>query len=159
MANGNGKKKEQGPEGFLESMEEGFRKSYAGRLKKARDLQRQAEVRAEAEAMRASATVEEAERQIAEIKRGNAVNVLEICGAAVTGLGLGVAAQKVIDVRVGGVPVSGALGLVGVGLGLALEEDFAVRAVLAVGGTMFAAGSVAYAYMNPPPPDPAATEV
>ena len=132
---------------------------HAGRLKKARDLQRQAEVRAEAEALKATTTVEEAERQIAEIKRGNTVNLLEICGAAAAGLALGVAAQKMMDVRVQGVPVNGVLGLAGVGLGAVLEEDFPVRAVFAVGGAMFAAGTVAYAYMNPPPSEPAATEV
>jgi hypothetical protein len=155
----NAKKKEEGAEGFLETVEGNFRKSYAGRLKKARDLQRQAESRAEAEALRASATLEDAERQIAEIKRGNSVNLLEICGSAAAGLALGIAAQKMMDVRVQGVPVNGVLGLAGVGLGVVLEEDFPVRAVFAVGGAMFAAGSLAYAYMTPAPPDPAPTEV
>lgn len=158
MANAK-KKEEGGSEGFLEQVEESYRKSYAGRLKKARDLQRQAEVRAEAAALKATATVEEAERQIAEIRRGSAVNLLEICGSAAAGVALGMAAQKMVDVRVQGVPVTGVLGLAGVGLGVVLDEDFPVRAVFAVGGAMFAAGTVAYAYMNPAPPEPAATEV
>lgn len=152
MANGNGKKKGDSSEGFLESMEENFRKSYAGRLKKARDLQRQAEVKADAEALRASATIEEAEKRIAEIKRGNAINLVEICGAAAAGLALGVTAQKMADVRVAGVPVNGALGLAGIGMGLALNEDFPVRAVFAVGGSMFLAGSLAYGYLVPQAP-------
>jgi precorrin-3B methylase len=154
----NAKKKEEGAEGILETVEDNFRKSYAGRLKKARDLQRQAEVRADAEALRASASMEDAERQIAEIRRGSAVNLLEICGSAAAGLALGIAAQKMMDVRVHGVPVNGVLGLAGVGLGAALEEDFPVRAVFAVGGAMFTAGTLAYAYLNPPPSDPAPSE-
>jgi hypothetical protein len=152
MANGNGKKREDSSEGFLESMEENFKKSYAGRLKKARDLQRQAEVKADAEALRASSTLEEAEKRIAEIKRGNGINLAEICGSAVAGLALGVTAQKMVDVRVQGVPVDGILGLAGIGMGLALNEDFPVRAVFAVGGSMFLAGSLVYGYLVPEPP-------
>lgn len=160
MANGIGKKKEgDSSEGFLESVEENFKKSYAGRLKKARDLQRQAEVRADAEALRASATMEEAEKRIAELKQGNAINILEICGSAAAGLALGITAQKMVDVRVQGVPVDGLLGLAGVGMGLGLNEDFPVRAVFAVGGTMFLAGTLAYAYLNPLPPESDPKEV
>ena len=157
MANGNGMKKEGGggksSEGFLESVEEKFKQSYAGRLKKARDEQRKAEIARDAEVLRASQSIEEAEKQIAALKRGSAVNVLEVCGSAAMGLALGITAQKMIDVRVKGVPVNGVVGLAGLGAGLALDEDISVRTVFAVGGTMFMAGSMVYAYLTPPPPE------
>ncbi len=144
MAKANG-----GGTDVLAEVEERYKKSYTGRLKAARDKQREAEVALDAEKVRAADTQEEAARQIAEIKRGNAINLLEVCGSGAIGAGLGVLAQREFDVRFMGVPLTGLVGLAGIGLGLYLKEDFGVRAVFAVGGTMYTVGTVVYALLRP----------
>lgn len=156
----NGKKKDGGEaETFLEQVEERYKQSYAGRLKKARDVQKKLEDENDLLKVRAAETEEEARRQIAELKRGNTSNLLEVCGSAAAGVALGVLAQKTFDARVGGVPLTGLLGIAGVGLGAMLKEDFGIRAFFAVGGTGFAAGATAYALLNPLPPETTETGV
>lgn len=149
MANGNNTKN---PEGFLDQVEAGFRKSYAGRLKKARDEQKKAENALDAERLMRAQTKEEAEKRIAEIKRGNPIDIMTVVASGVAGFVAGAATQKMADVRIGPVPVDGALGGVGVVLGLALDEEQSVRTSIVVGGSMFTLGTLAYAYFNPLPP-------
>lgn len=142
-------KPNEGGTDVLAEVEERYRKSYAGRLKAARDKQRDMEVALDAERVRAATSREDAARQIAEIKRGSTVNLLEVCGSGILGAGLGVLAQREFDVRYMGVPLMGLLGAAGVGLGVYLKEDFGLRAVFAVGGAMYTAGTVIYALMRP----------
>lgn len=88
---------------------------------------------------------EEMGQRMAEYRRGSLLQLGAVVVSAASGVALGYAFQKNVDVRLKGVPVGAVLGVPGVVFGTRLDESMAARASLAVGGAMFTVGTVLYA--------------
>jgi hypothetical protein len=142
------------PGAFMNGLEQGFAQSYGDRLRGARKGARADQDASEVERICSARTLEERMQRMAEFRRGRWYQLGAICTSAVAGVGLGMVAQGVADVRVAGVPVMGVLGLGGIAAGAAIDESLTTRAFFAVGGTMFTIGTIAYAYMHPLPAVP-----
>lgn len=125
------------------------KQSYEDRLRSAKAEARKAEDEANHARICSAKDREEGGRLIAEFRRGKWYELGFIAGSAVGGLVAGYNFQRMVDVRLGGLPAGAIAGAPGVGFGLALDESVAARAVLFVGGTMFAAGTFVYTHCHP----------
>ena len=96
-----------------------------------------------------SESVEEVAEKIYAIHRGTVLDNLILAGAAVGGMLAGYKVQGAVDIRVGGAPVPGLLGLVGVGAGAVLENSLTARNAVGLGGMLFLAGAGLYKSTHP----------
>lgn len=123
--------------------------TYEDRLRSAKAEARKAEDEAEHARICSAKDRVEGGRLIAEYRRGKWYDLGFIAGSAVTGLVAGYNFQRMVDARLFGLPVGALAGAPGIGFGIALDENVAARAVLFVGGTMFAAGTFVYTHCHP----------
>jgi len=130
-------------------LEQEYKQTYEERLISARAEARKAQDEADHARICSAKDRQEGGRLIAEYRRGKWYDLGFIAGSAVTGLVAGYNFQRMVDVRAKGVPAGALLGVPGVGFGIALDENVAARAVLFVGGTMFAAGTFVYTHCHP----------
>jgi hypothetical protein len=142
---------------FIDKMRQGIRQEldqdYAKRLQAARQQVREAQDLADAQRICASEEKAQMAARMAEYRRGKWYHLGAVIASAASGLAVGYLAQKNFDLRVRGVPVVAVGGLPGVAFGALLDEGMAARASLAVGGTMFTVGTIAYAKLHPLPPE------
>ena len=96
-----------------------------------------------------SESVEEVAEKIYAIHRGTLLDNLILAGAAVGGMLAGYKVQGSVDLRVGGAPVPGLLGLVGVGAGAVLDTSLTARNAVSLGGMLFLAGAGLYKSTHP----------
>lgn len=150
-------KQASSPGGFVSEIRREVRQEleqdYEQRLWAAREAIRKAQDIADGHKICASRTEEQMAARMAEYRRGKWYHLGAILASAVSGLGIGYLAQKNIDLRLRGVPVMSLAGLPGVAFGVFLDEGMAVRAALAVGGTMFTVGTYTYVMFHPLPPE------
>lgn len=119
--------------------------NYAKRLASAREDARKAADEAAAQRICSARDSEEMGQRMAVYRRGSLLQLGAVVVSAASGVALGYAFQKNVDVRFKGIPAGSVLGIPGVVFGARLDESMASRASLAVGGTMFAVGTVLYA--------------
>lgn len=130
-------------------VEQDLEQRYAERLVSARaQIRREQD---EADGARICAVRDEMGARMAEYRRGRWYHLGAIITSAAAGFTAGFISQRNADLRVQGVPVLAVAGLPGIVLGARLDESMAARACLAVGGTMFAVGTVTHALLNPEP--------
>lgn len=96
-----------------------------------------------------SGSVEEASEILDKLQRGTWLNNLFLGASAVIGGFLGFHAQRMIDIRAKGVPVTGVLGLAGVVPGLAMDRTVTARNTVGLGGLLFLAGAGLYTSTTP----------
>lgn len=130
-------------------LEQEYERSYQDRLKSAQVEARKAQDQAEYARVCSAKEREEGVRRLAEFRRGKWYELSFIAGSAVAGLVAGYSFQRMVDVRLGGLPAGALAGVPGIGFGLKLDESVAARAVLFVGGTMFSAGTFVYTHCHP----------
>lgn len=130
-------------------LEQEYKQTYEERLVSARAEARKAQDEADHARICSAKDRTEGGRLVAEYRRGRWYDLGFIAGAAVTGLVAGYNYQRAVDIRLKGVPAGVLLGVPGIGFGIALDESVAARAVLFVGGTMFAAGTFVYTHCHP----------
>ncbi len=119
--------------------------NYASRLAAAKEDARKAADEAAGQRICSARDREEMGQRMAEYRRGSLLQIGAVVVSAASGVALGYAFQKNVDVRLKGVPVGAVLGVPGVVFGTRLDESMAARASLAVGGAMFTVGTVLYA--------------
>jgi len=119
--------------------------NYASRLAAAKEDARKAADEAAGQRICSARDREEMGQRMAEYRRGSLLQLGAVVVSAASGVALGYAFQKNVDVRLKGVPVGAVLGVPGVVFGTRLDESMAARASLAVGGAMFTVGTVLYA--------------
>lgn len=119
--------------------------NYTNRLAAAREDARKAADEAAGQRICSARDREEMGQRMAEYRRGSLLQLGAVVVSAASGVALGYAFQKNVDVRLKGVPVGAVLGVPGVVFGTRLDESMAARASLAVGGAMFTVGTVLYA--------------
>jgi hypothetical protein len=119
--------------------------NYASRLAAAKEDARKAADEAAGQRICSARDREEMGQRVAEYRRGSLLQLGAVVVSAASGVALGYAFQKNVDVRLKGVPVGAVLGVPGVVFGTRLDESMAARASLAVGGAMFTVGTVLYA--------------
>jgi hypothetical protein len=96
-----------------------------------------------------SETVEEVAAKLHTLRRGTWLDNLLLAGAAVGGMLAGHAMQGWMDLRKGGVPLTGLLGLVPIGAGLAMDRSLTARNAVGLSGMLFLAGAGLYTRTNP----------
>lgn len=137
-------------------------REYEQRLKSAHEQVIKAQDIADAQRICSARTEEEMAARMAEYRRGRWYHLGAIVASATTGLAMGYAAQRAVDLRVLGMPAMAIGGVPGVAGGVLLNEDsvagvldhrnlLAMRASLAAGGTMFSIGTFLYARTHPLP--------
>lgn len=119
--------------------------NYTNRLAAAREDARKAADEAAGQRICSARDREEMGQRMAEYRRGSLLQLGAVVVSAASGVALGYAFQKNVDVRLKGVPVGAVLGVPGLVFGTRLDESMAARASLAVGGAMFTVGTVLYA--------------
>jgi hypothetical protein len=138
------------PGKLLNDIEASVRKDFSSRLETAKQQVREARDRADAEKICAQKATAEMTQRMGEYRRGRWYDVGAIVTSAASGFAAGYHTQKHADLRIGGAPVTAAVGLPGVLAGALLDESVVTRAVFAVGGTMFMVGATTYALITPP---------
>ena len=134
-----------GPEGRLNSLENDFWSDLRRSASQIKDERK----RRAAVAMFESESVEEVSEKLDKLRRGTWVDNLILGASAVAGGLIGFHAQRVVDIRAGGVPVTGLLGLGGVVPGLAMNRTMTARNTLGLGGLLFLAGAGLYTSTHP----------
>lgn len=119
--------------------------NYATRLAAAKEDARKAADEAAGQRICSARDREEMGQRMAVYRRGSLLQLGAVVVSAASGVALGYAFQKNVDVRLKGVPAGAVLGVPGVVFGARLDESMAARASLAVGGAMFTVGTVLYA--------------
>ena len=108
-------------------------------------------------------SIEEVVDNVDEIRNGTWRDNLLLAGAAVGGVLAGYKMQEFIDlrfggkeaigiqgrIRLGGVPITGLLGLAGVIPGLRMRKSLTARNTVGLAGTMFIAGATLYTRTTP----------
>lgn len=103
-----------------------------------------------AQQIRRAPTEEAAAQMVQGMRRGRASDVLMVAGSAAAGVAAGALSQKVVgNYTIKRVAPIGALGLVPVGVGLWAPVGLAGRAMMAVGGAAYVAGTVVYSLVAP----------
>lgn len=123
-------------------------KSYAQQLSAAKEDARRAADEAAAQRICSATDTAEMGQRMAVYRRGSLLQLGAVVVSAASGVALGYAFQKNVDVRVKGVPAAVVLGLPGVVFGARLDESMAARAALAVGGAMFSVGTMIYTFCD-----------
>ncbi len=123
-------------------------KSYAQQLSAAKEDARRAADEAAAQRICSATDTAEMGQRMAVYRRGSLLQLGAVVVSAASGVALGYAFQKNVDVRVKGVPAAAVLGLPGVVFGARLDESMAARAALAVGGAMFSVGTMIYTFCD-----------
>jgi hypothetical protein len=123
-------------------------KTYFEQLASAKEDARKAADEAASQRICSARDGEEMGRRMAVYRRGSLLQLGAVVVSAASGVALGYAFQKNVDLRVKGVPAAAALGLPGVVFGARLDESMAARAALAVGGAMFSVGAVIYTFCD-----------
>ncbi len=153
--------KTESPGAFLARIREGIYKDvraeldedYKERLRRAHEDLRRAQDLADARKICADTEQGQMAARMAEYRRGRWYHLGAVVASACSGFAVGYLAQKNLDLRLRGMPVMAVGGFPGVAFGAALDESMAARASLAVGGAMFTVGTIAYAKLNPLPPE------
>lgn len=122
--------------------------TYIEQLERAKDDARRATDEAAAQRICSATDTAEMGQRMAVYRRGSLLQLGAVVVSAASGVALGYAFQKSVDLRVKGVPAAAALGVPGVVFGARLDESMAARAALAVGGAMFSVGTMIYAYCD-----------
>lgn len=134
-----------------EKREATIRRDYGQQLASARAELRKAQDEADAARICSGNDREAQGRAMAQYRRGSWTDLVWIAGSAISGLAAGYAFQKAVDLRFKSAPVGAVLGAPGVAFGAGLDESMTARAVLAVGGTMFAVGTFVFTQSHPEP--------
>ena len=86
---------------------------------------------------------------LSHVRRGDVWDLVFTAASASAGVIAGYLSHKAVDLRVGGVPVNGAVGAAGMVAGVAVDSTLTTRNVLFAGGSGFAVGSALYALNHP----------